>query len=397
MPNYEFFLSPPHLAGTEGELIQQALASNYIAPAGPMLDRFERDFSDYVGAPCVAVSSGTAALHLALRYLDVGPGDEVWAATLTFIGSIAPAVYQGAEPVFLDCEAASWTLDPELLSEALRTAARAGRRPKAVIPTDLYGQSCDLDAISLVCADYGVQVVCDSAEAVGTLYKGRAAGHGARAAAYSFNGNKIITSSGGGMLASEDPALVAAARKWATQAREPAPHYEHREVGYNYRLSNISAAIGCAQLQVLEERVARRRAIFERYRALLCDLPGISFMPEMNHGGSRASRWLTVILVDPSVAGADREAVRRALEAEAIEARPVWKPMHLQPVFAQARRFGGTIAETLFETGLCLPSGSAMSDADVERVAQVIRHCLCESPPGLTLMSRPQELGVRTA
>lgn len=376
MVHYEVFLSPPHQVGTEAALIQEALASNYVAPAGPMLDRFEREFSEYVGMPCVAVSSGTAALHLALRHLDVGPGDEVWAATLTFIGSIAPALYQRAQPVFLDCEAASWTLDPELLSEALRTAARAGRRPKAIIPTDLYGQSCDLDAIIQVSADYGVPVICDSAEAVGTRYKGRPAGKGARAAAYSFNGNKIITSSGGGILASDDPKLITRARKWATQAREPAPHYEHLEVGYNYRLSNISAAIGCAQLQVLEERVARRRAIFERYRAVLGDLPGITFMPELDHGGSRATRWLTVILIDPMVTGVDREAVRLALEREAIEARPVWKPMHLQPVFRHAPHIGGTVAETLFETGLCLPSGSGMSDAEVDRVAEVVGQCL---------------------
>lgn len=394
MPNFELFLSPPHLAGTEETLIKQALASNYIAPAGPLLDRFEKDFADYVDAPCVAVSSGTAALHLALRYLEVGPGDEVWAATLTFIGSIAPAIYQGAQPVFLDCEAASWTLDPELLSEALRTTAREGRRPKAVIPTDLYGQSCDLDAIRDVCADYGVAVICDSAEAVGALYKGRPAGSGALAAAYSFNGNKIITSSGGGMLASRNPALIAAARKWATQAREPAPHYEHLEVGYNYRLSNICAAIGCAQLEVVEARVARRREIFERYRSALGGLPGITFMPELDHGGSRATRWLTVILIDPMVAGADREAVRRALEAEAIEARPVWKPMHLQPVFAQARRFGGTIAETLFDTGLCLPSGSGLTDAQVDRIAEVVRHALAAGVIERGSPARQQRVGI---
>jgi len=390
MSSFEVFLSPPHLAGSEEALIRQALASNYVAPAGPLLERFERDFSEYIDCPCLAVSSGTAALHLAMRYLGVGPGDEVWAATLTFIGSIAPAVYQGAEPVFLDCEAASWTLDPELLSEALRTAARDGRRPKAVIPTDLYGQSCDLDAIREVCTDYGVPVICDSAEAVGTLYKGRAAGSGALAAVYSFNGNKIITTSGGGILASRDPALLAAARKWATQAREPMAHYEHLEVGYNYRLSNISAAIGCAQLEVIEARVARRRAIFERYRQALGKLPGITFMPELDHGGSRATRWLTVILIDPMVAGVDREAVRRALAEEAIEARPVWKPMHLQPVFSRAKRFGGTIAETLFETGLCLPSGSGLTDAQVDHVAEVVRHCVIAATADPGRQPQPQ-------
>lgn len=388
MSQYDLYLSPPHLAGTEGALIGEALASNYVAPIGPMLDRFEREFSAYIGMPCLALASGTAAIHLALRYLGVGRGDEVWAATLTFIGSVASAVHEGAEPVFLDCDAASWTLDPELLAEALRTAARSGRRPKAVIPTDLYGQSCNLDAIRQVCDDYGVPVLCDSAEAVGALYKGRAAGNGAWAAAYSFNGNKIITTSGGGVLASADPALLTAARKWATQAREPAPHYEHREVGYNYRLSNISAAIGCAQLQVLEQRVARRRAIFERYRTALAGIAGLSFMPELDYGASRATRWLTVILIDPSVSGVDREVVRQALEARRIESRPVWKPMHLQPVFAQARRFGGAIAETLFETGLCLPSGSAMSDEEVDRVAEVVRATLAAPSAAATRARR---------
>ncbi|MDF2095824.1 DegT/DnrJ/EryC1/StrS family aminotransferase [Aquibaculum arenosum] len=376
MTQFEVFLSPPHLAGNEGALIEAALTSNYVAPAGPMLDRFEREFSDYVGMPCVAVSSGTAALHLALRHLEVGPGDEVWAASLTFIGSVAPVIYQGARPVFLDSDPASWTLDPGLLEEALRDAARRGQLPKAVIPTDIYGQSCDLDAIRRLCDAYEVPVLCDSAEAVGSRYKGRAAGKGAWAAAYSFNGNKIITTSGGGALASEDPALIAAARKLATQAREPVPHYEHRSVGYNYRLSNISAAIGCAQLAVIEARVALRRAIFERYRAALGDLPGVTFMPELDHGGSRASRWLTVLLIDPERAGCDRETVRLALEAAGIEARPVWKPMHLQPVFAGARCHGGAVAERLFANGLCLPSGSAMSDETVERVAAEARYCL---------------------
>lgn len=365
------FLSPPHMSGEEQRLVAEAFASNYVAPAGEMLLAFEAAFSAYTGiSHCVALSSGTAATHLAVKLLGVEPGDEVWAATLTFIASIGPAVHEGAVPVFLDCDPETWTLDPLLLEEALAKAARVGRLPKAVIPTDIYGQSCDLDRIVALCDVHGVPVIADSAEAMGTRYRSRHAGDGARVAIYSFNGNKIITASNGGMLASHDRALVDRARYLATQARESVSHYEHRAVGFNYRLSNICAAIGVGQMRVLEARVERRRAIFARYQHNLSPLAGVSFMPEAPYG--RSSRWLTVMLVDPAIAPATAESVRLALERANIESRPVWKPMHMQPVFAGARVIGGATAEEFFERGLCLPSGSAMSDGDVDRVSEIV-------------------------
>jgi dTDP-4-amino-4,6-dideoxygalactose transaminase len=366
------FLSPPHMSGHELAYIHEAFASNYVAPTGPMLREFEREFADYSGIPhAVALSSGTAALHLALKSLDLTDGDEVWASTLTFIGSVVPVMYERLAPVFFDADRDTWTISPSLLAEEFRLAAKRGKLPKALIPTDLYGQSCDLDAILAVTREYGVPVVCDSAEAVGAHYKGRHAGDGAFATIFSFNGNKIITTSGGGMLASGDKRVIDRARYLSTQARQPAVHYEHTEVGYNYRLSNISAAIGRGQLEILEDRVARRRAIFDLYQKLLGDLPGLSFMPEAEYG--RATRWLTVILLDDRIFGVNRVEVQRRLESQNIESRPVWKPMHLQPVFEQARHVGGAVAEELFQQGLCLPSGSQMTDQDVERVASIVR------------------------
>ena len=358
------------MSGRESAEVAAAFASNYVAPAGPALAAFEAAFKDCTGFPhAVALTSGTAATHLALRHLAVGPGDEVWAASLTFVGSIGPAVLERATPLFLDCDQGSWTLDPDLLAEALESAARRGRLPKAVIPTDLYGQSCDLDRIVALCAGYEVPVICDSAEAMGGRYKDRHAGRGAWSAVYSFNGNKIITTSGGGMLASEDAGLIEHARKLSQQAREPTPHYEHVEIGYNYRLSNILAAIGIGQLSVLESRVSRRRAIFRRYSEQLASLPGVTFMPEAPYG--QHNRWLTVLLIEPEMFGATREHVRFALEAKNIESRPVWKPMHMQPVFRDAVCVGGAVSERIFDIGLCLPSGSAMSDADIDRVCEI--------------------------
>jgi dTDP-4-amino-4,6-dideoxygalactose transaminase len=366
------FLSPPHLAGSERSLVAEAFDSNYVAPVGPMLEAFERDFCAYTGIPhAVALASGTAAIHLALRCLGIGAGDRVWASTLTFVGSVGPVMHQGATPVFFDADPDSWTLDPVLLQASLEEAARAGALPKAVLPTDLYGQCCDLDAIRAACDPYGIPVVADAAEAMGARYRGRHAGAGARAAAFSFNGNKIMTTSGGGMLASEDRGLVDEACRLSQQARDPAPHYEHSTIGYNYRMSNILAAIGRAQLAVLDERVRRRRAIFDAYRERLAGLPGVSFMPEAGYG--RTTRWLTVVQFDPTDFPATAEEVRLALEAENIEARPVWKPMHLQPVFREAPAVGGAVAERLFRHGLCLPSGSQMTDTDIDRVAETIR------------------------
>ena len=495
-PN-RIFLSPPHMGGEEVRFVGETFESNYIAPLGPQVDLFEKEFSEYVGMKySAAVSSGTAAMHLALRHLGVGPapvecapvkqkgiggftgqGDEVFASTLTFIGSVTPVVFQGATPVFIDCDRESWNMDPGLLEAELERCAGVGKLPRAVVPTDLYGQCCDLGRIVEICDGYGVPVICDSAEAMGSRFlapqydlpdlpqlntfhchyrefngarRGKQrrpsettdkrfhragkdaerqwsgirgqrsekdreqraesreqrekyeikktdlrpltsdhwlhAGVGAKAAVYSFNGNKIITTSGGGMLVSDDEALIEYARFLAQQAREDFPHYEHKEIGFNYRMSNVLAAIGRGQLRVLDERVKRKREIFDYYQMALGGLPGIQFMPEPEW--SKSNRWLTVVLITPKEFGADREQVRLALDEEDIEARPVWKPMHMQPVFGcsgqravgseqqyPARVVGGEVAEDLFDRGLCLPSGTAMTNSDLDRVTEIIRKC----------------------
>lgn len=378
------FLSPPHMSGQEMDFIRQAFDSNYIALLGPMVEAFERELAEELNVSHVlSTASGTAAIHLALRCLDIQPGDEIWASTLTFIGSVAPIVYERARPVFIDADPNTWTLDPDLLSEALATAARRNELPKAIVPTDLYGQSCDLDIIVETSGKYGIPVICDSAEAMGTVYRGRKAGSGALLATYSFNGNKVITTSGGGALTSADEKLIQRARYLSTHARDPVVHYEHREVGYNYRLSNILAAIGRAQLRVLADRVARRRQIFQYYVDGLGDLPGISFMPEASYG--RHSRWLSVMIIDAGQFGADFETIRQALEGQNIESRPVWKPMHRQPVFSGARTIGGAVADKFYAQGLCLPSGSSMSQSDQDRVIQIVRslsgRCRREASP----------------
>lgn len=371
-PPPRVLLSPPHLSGQESAYLADAVASNWIAPLGPHVDAFEREFAEYVGASHgLALSSGTAALHLALQECGVGPGDEVLVSTLTFGASVFPITYLGARPVFVDSETASWNLDPELLSEALKSRLAAGRPPKAVVAVHLYGQSADLAPIVEACHKYGVPLIEDAAEALGARYQGRQPGTFGRAGIFSFNGNKIITTSGGGMLVSEDAILIGRARKLATQAREPAPHYEHTEIGYNYRLSNLLAAVGRAQLQVLEERVDARRANFEYYRRELADLPGLAWMPEAAWG--RHTRWLTTLTIDPGEFGVDREQVRLHLESRNIEARPVWKPMHLQPVFAGCEAIQGGVAQRLFDQGLCLPSGSSLSDEDRQRVVEAFR------------------------
>ncbi len=442
--NKRIYLSPPWMSGSELPLIGEAFASNYIAPCGPMVDRFEREFAEAVGLPhACAVSSGTAALDLLFHELGVGAGDTVFCSDLTFVSSIAPAVHRGAEPVFIDCDESTWTMDPSLLAEALADAARQGRLPKAVVAVDLYGQCCDYERIEAACAAYGVPLIIDAAEALGAVYGSpeilkcesskvgesgsrqsagavgsrqghaacqenyrtselsnfrtselsnfRTAGQAGWAAVYSFNGNKIITTSGGGMLASRDGGVVARARKRAQQAREPVAWYEHAELGYNYRMSNIVAAIGVGQLACLERIILKKRQIFEWYRQRLG--ARVSFMPEAAYG--RCTRWLTVVEFSSKVlkcgsskvlkCGSSKveraegggpsenvERVRLALEAEDIESRPVWKPMHLQPVFRGAKVYGGSLSERLFGCGLCLPSGSGLEEADVDRICGAV-------------------------
>jgi pyridoxal phosphate-dependent aminotransferase EpsN len=371
MPLPRIHLSPPHLGPDERRLVEEALASNWIAPLGPHVDAFEREFAVAVGAAhAAAVSSGTAALHLALRSLGVGPGDEVLCSTLTFVASANPIVYQGASPVFVDSDAATWNMDPALLAAELEESARRGKLPRAVVLVHLYGQSADLDPILGACDRYGVAVVEDAAEALGACYRGTSPGTRGHFGAFSFNGNKIITTSAGGMLVSPDADAIERARFLAAQARDPAPHYQHSTAGFNYRMSNVLAAIGRGQLRTLGARVAARRRNFRLYAEALASQPGLAFMPEASHGP--ASRWLTVILIDPRDFGASAEDVRLQLERANIESRPVWKPMHLQPLFAHARRVGGTVAEHLFRHGLCLPSGSALTDAERDRVIETI-------------------------
>jgi pyridoxal phosphate-dependent aminotransferase EpsN len=364
-------LSTPHIGERELAFVQEAFTTNWIAPVGPHVDAFEQEFCQVVGSShAAAVSSGTAALHLALRLLGISRGDEVFCSTLTFIASANPIVYQRGIPVFIDSDRKSWNMNPDLLREAIEKRAKQGRLPKALVLAHLYGQSADLDPILEVCNEYEIPLIEDAAEALGATYKGKSPGVFGKIGIYSFNGNKIITTSGGGMLVSEDKKLVDQARFLATQARDTAPHYQHSEIGYNYRLSNVLAGIGRGQLRVLKDRVAARRHNFEVYQQALGKLPGIEFMPEASFG--MASRWLTCLTIAPEAFGVDREKLRHALAQEQIEARPVWKPLHLQPVFANCECIGGAIAEDLFERGLCLPSGSNLTDEDRERVIQAI-------------------------
>ncbi len=365
-------LSPPDLTGREQAYLEEALDSGWIAPLGPQVDAFEDELAARTGVQAaLATSSGTAALHLALQALDVGPGDVVLGSTFTFIGSVAPVTYCGARPVFVDAEASSWNMDPQRLEEALGDLTDSGVRPKAVIVVDLFGQVADYDSILEICGEFGIPVVEDAAEALGATYRERPAGSFGQVGILSFNGNKIVTTSGGGALVSDDTALVERAYFLANQARDPAPHYEHSQIGFNYRMSNLLAAVGRAQLEQLADRVEARRKIFDRYRDGLGDLPGFSFMPEPAYG--RSNRWLTALTIDPERAGITRDVVLEALHSASIEARPVWKPMHIQPVFAGADAYGGEVSEQIFADGLCLPSGSALSVDDQNRVIGTIR------------------------
>jgi len=370
--NERIYLSPPAVLGEEETAIVAALRSNWIAPLGPEVDAFEVDLAAQCDVEhALALSSGTAAIHLALIAFDVEPGDVVIAPSFTFIGSVNPVVYLGAEPWFVDSEPGSWNLDPDLLTEALTTARREGRRVGAVIAVDLIGQCADYQRIGAICAEFDVPLLEDAAESLGATYGGQPAGSFGRAAILSFNGNKIITTSGGGALVSNDVDLIARCRHLSTQAREPVVHYEHRDIGFNYRMSNILAALGRAQLATLADRVTARRRIFDTYAERLGDLDGIEFMPKADYGVS--SRWLTTLTIDPDRFGATNLDIIDALEAGNIEARPVWKPMHLQPVFTSARMFNGAVSERLFGTGLCLPSGTQMTDDDLDRVIGIVR------------------------
>jgi pyridoxal phosphate-dependent aminotransferase EpsN len=372
MTSQRIYLSPPHMSGREIDFVKEAMASNWIAPLGPMVDEFEREVCGYTGAKnALALSSGTAAVHLALMLLGVEAGDEVVCSSLTFAGSAFPIVYLGATPVFVDSEAASWNMDPDLLDKAIADRTKKGKKPRAAVVVHCYGQSAHMDAIMEVCGRHGVAVVEDAAESLGALYKGRHTGTIARLSVLSFNGNKIITTSGGGMLLGHDAAEIGRAKYFATQARENLPHYEHCSIGYNYRMSNIVAAIGRGQLTAMDKRVARKRALFDSYKNELSGLPGIGFMPEPLW--SRSNRWLTCITLDEKACAATPEQIRCALERENIESRPFWKPMHLQPVFKNCPAYTNGISEGLFSRGLCLPSGTAMTESDFARIIGCIK------------------------
>lgn len=370
------YLSRPHMSGREEQFVADAFASNFVAPLGPQLEAFEASVRDYLEAEvhCVGLSSGSAALHLALRIAGVIPGEEVWISSMTFAGGIFPVSYLGATPRFFDLSPETWTIDTALVAGELAKAAAINRLPKAIVPTDLYGQSVDLDELELLSAKYGVRLVVDSAESLGATYKhGRKAGTGGDAAILSFNGNKIITTSGGGMLVTRHRDWADKARFLSTQARDPAAHYEHSTYGYNYRLSNICAAIGLGQMTVLDARVARRREIFSRYESAL-SRPGITFMPEPRDWHS--TRWLTALTIDPVQTGIAREDIRLMLLEHQIESRPLWKPMHLQPLYAGAIYHGTGVDERLFTNGLCLPSGSDMTDNQQDEVIDRIMELL---------------------
>ncbi|BDG45213.1 DegT/DnrJ/EryC1/StrS family aminotransferase [Saccharococcus caldoxylosilyticus] len=368
------FLSPPHMSGNEQKYINEAFETNWIAPLGPNVDAFEKELAKYVGSKgAAAVSSGTAAIHLALRLLDVQQGDKVFCSSLTFIASANPILYQGTEPVFIDSEPDTWNMSPVALERAMEEAKKEGKLPKAVVVVNLYGQSAKMDEILAICDHYQVPVVEDAAESLGSTYKGKKSGTFGKFGIYSFNGNKIITTSGGGMLVSDDVEALQKARFLATQARDPAPHYQHSQVGYNYRMSNIVAGIGRAQLEVLDERVKARRAIFDRYVQALGDIEGVHFMPELE--GTMSNRWLTTLTIDQKVLGVTPMDIINALAEENIEARPVWKPLHLQPVFNGVTYYphqeGWSVSDELFANGICLPSGSSMTVEEQNRVIDV--------------------------
>ena len=377
MTETRIWLSPPDVGELERKLLLEAFDSNWVAPVGPDLDAFEAQVAEIVGVRhAVALSSGTAALHLALVAAGVRTGDTVLVPSFTFAATANAVMYLGARPVFLDSTTESWNVDPALVTEELKRRCAKGRPPRAVVAVDMYGQCADYEPLVDACDRYGVALIEDAAEALGATYRGRPAGSFGLAGVLSFNGNKIITTGGGGMLVTDDDRVAARSRHLATQAREPLPHYEHRSVGYNYRLSNLLAAVGRGQLQRLESMIAARRETGRYYRAALGDLPGVTFMPIASYG--EANSWLTCLLIDADRFGASRDRVLDRLAAHDIEARPTWKPMHLQPVFRDCVMRGGEVCADLFRRGLCLPSGSALTEHDRERVVAAVRAVAAE-------------------
>jgi dTDP-4-amino-4,6-dideoxygalactose transaminase len=365
-------LSPPDVGRREEDLVLQALRSGWIAPLGPMVEAFERQIAERCGrGHAVALSSGTAALHLGLLELGAGPGTVVVVPTMTFAATANAVVYTGADPVFVDCDEATGTVDPHLLAGALAALRARGRRVAAVIPVDVLGRCADYTRLEMVCAQFGVPVLADAAESLGAFHAGRPAGSFGRLAALSFNGNKIMTTSGGGMLLTDDPASAAHARYLSTQARQPAVHYEHTDVGFNYRLSNLLAALGLAQLERLDTMLARRRELREAYAGIFADQPGVRLF--QRSGDQEDNCWLTAVLVDPDESGWSADELRTALDDAGIESRPLWKPMHRQPVFSGACSFLTGAADRLFATGLALPSGSALTPDQVHRVHDALR------------------------
>jgi pyridoxal phosphate-dependent aminotransferase EpsN len=378
MPRERILLSVPHMGGHEKTFIAEAFASNWLSTVGPNITGFEREFGARLGVSAVAVSSGTAAIHLGLRALGVKAGDTVFCSDFTFAASANPIVYLGAKPVFIDSERRSWNMDPKVLSQALRETARQDRLPGAVVVVHLFGQCADMDPILDICAQYGVPVLEDAAEALGATYKGRLAGTLGHVAAFSFNGNKMITTTGGGMLVARDPEFIRSAQFWATQAREPGIAYHHRELGYNYRMSNVLAGIGRGQLMVLDERIGQRRAIAFRYADAFTGVPGISLMPQAEYG--LHTNWLSCFLVDEAAFGCSRDQLIAHLDTENIESRPVWKPMHMQDLYGSAEHYGGSVCEDLFRHGICLPSSSSLSASDQNYVIEAVQRARTQRP-----------------
>jgi dTDP-4-amino-4,6-dideoxygalactose transaminase len=376
MSNSKIWLSSPHMGEKEFEFVKEAFDTNWVAPLGPNVDGFEKDLVEFTGSKnAAALSSGTAALHLALILADVKAGDEVICQSFTFSASANPIVYQGAIPVFVDSEADTWNMSPELLRKAIVDRITKGKKPKAIIPVHLYGMPAKMDEILSIANEFGITVIEDAAEALGSKLNGKACGTFGKYGVLSFNGNKIITTSGGGALISDDAEMISKSRFLATQARDNAPHYQHSHIGYNYRMSNICAGIGRGQMIVLNERINQRRKNYQFYKDLFNTVEGIDVLEETP--SSFSNRWLTCILVNPEKTnGIDRDTIRLALEKENIECRPLWKPMHLQPIFESSPFYGDGTSEKLFEQGLCLPSGSNLTDVDLERVKTAILNLL---------------------